>query len=76
MRIRMGRLSDAIVEAILASGQSPAAIAKGAGLARSQLSRLLNGELGPSADSIERLADYLGLCITIEPKSNSTRKGR
>ena len=76
MLIRMGRLSNAIVEAILASGQSPAAIAKGAGLARSQLSRLLSGERGLSADSIERLAEYLGLRITIEPKGKSDRKGR
>lgn len=44
-------------------------------MARSQLSRLLSGERGMSADTIERLADYLGLQITIEPKGKTT-KGR
>ncbi len=58
-----------------ASDQTPYAIAKGAGVARSQLSRLMSGERGLNTDTIERLADYLGLQITIEPKSKTT-KGR
>jgi transcriptional regulator with XRE-family HTH domain len=44
-------------------------------VARSQLSRLLSGERGIRVDTLERLADYLGLRITIEPKGK-TRKGR
>ena len=72
----MGTLNETIAEAIRASEETPYAIAKGAGVARSQLSRLLSGERGLSADTIERLADYLGLRITIEPKSKSNRKGR
>lgn len=44
-------------------------------MARSQLSRLLSGERGLSADTIERLADYLGLQIRIEP-SGKAAKGR
>lgn len=71
----MGRLTKAIEETIRASRESPAAIAKGAGVARSQLSRLLSGERGLSADTIERLADYLGLQIRIEP-SGKAAKGR
>lgn len=71
----MARLNDAIREAIRASNETPYAIAKGSGVARSQLSRLLSGESGLSVESIERLADYLGLRITIEPKGK-TRKGR
>lgn len=58
-----------------ANEQAPGAIAKGAGVARSQLSRLLSGERGLNTDTIERLADYLGLKITIEPK-NKTKKER
>ena len=58
-----------------ASEQTPYAIAKGAGVARSQLSRLLSGESGMTVDTIERLADYLGLRIKIEPK-DKTAKGR
>jgi plasmid maintenance system antidote protein VapI len=39
------------------------------------LSRLLSGKRGLSTDTIERLADYLGLRITIKPK-DKTRKER
>ncbi len=73
--MNMARLTDAIRAAIRASDQTPYAIAKGAGVARSQLSRLLSGEAGMSVDTLERLADYLDLRITIEPKSKS-RKAR
>jgi transcriptional regulator with XRE-family HTH domain len=71
----MGQLTKAIAAAVKTSNQTPYAIAKGAGLARSQLSRLLSGERGMSTETIERLADYLGLQITIEPKTKTT-KGR
>ncbi len=71
----MGLLTDAITAAVKASNESPYAIAKGAGVARSQLSRMMRGESGMNAESIERLADYLGLRITIEPKGKTT-KGR
>ena len=71
----MGQLTKAIAAAVKASNQTPYAIAKGAGVARSQLSRLLSGERGMTTDTIERLADYLGLRITIEPKGKTT-KGR
>ncbi len=71
----MGQLTKAIAAAVKASDQTPYAIAKGASVARSQLSRLLSGERGMNTDTIERLADYLGLRITIEPKGKPT-KGR
>ena len=71
----MGQLTKAIAAAVKASDQTPYAIAKGAGVARSQLSRMMRGESGMTADTIERLADYLGLRITIEPKGK-TRKGQ
>ena len=71
----MGQLTKAIAAAIKASDETPYAIAEGAGVARSQLSRMMRGESGMTADTIERLADYLGLRITIEPKGKTT-KGR
>lgn len=73
--LRMAKLTNEIRAAVKASDQTPYAIAKGAGVARSQLSRLLSGESGMTVDTIERLADYLGLQITIEPKAK-TRKER
>lgn len=69
----MGQLTKAIAAAVKASDQTPYAIAKGAGVARSQLSRMMRGESGMTADTIERLADYLGLRITIEPKGKTTK---
>lgn len=71
----MGQLTQAIVAAIKASNETPGAIAKGSGVARSQLSRLLSGERGLNTESIEKLAAYLGLQITIGPKPKA-RKGR
>jgi len=71
----MGQLTKAIAAAVKASDQTPYAIAKGAGVARSQLSRLMSGERGLNSETIELLADYLELQITIEPKRKTT-KGR
>lgn len=71
----MDQLTKAMAAAVKASDETPYAIAKGAKVARSQLSRLLSGERGLSVATIERLADYLGLRITIEPKGKA-RKGR
>lgn len=59
-----------------ASDQTPYAIAKGANVARSQLSRLLSGESGMTVETIERLANYLGLEILIRPKSDRMSKGK
>jgi transcriptional regulator with XRE-family HTH domain len=70
----MGQLTRAIVKAIEASDENPSSIAKGAGVARSQLSRLLSGKRGLNAETIERLAKYLRLEIVIRPRR--TRKGR
>ena len=64
----VGKLTDAIAQAITDSDETPAEIARGSGIAKSQLSRLLSGERGLSADAIERLAEYLGLEIVIRPR--------
>ena len=71
----MAKLTNAIRAAVKASDQTPYAIAKGANVARSQLSRLLSGESGMTVDTLERLADFLGLRITIAPKGKA-RKDR
>ena len=67
----MARLTTRLAAIIKSSDRTPYAIAEGAGVARSQLSRLLNGTRGLSPDTIERLADYLGYRITIERKHAS-----
>jgi len=48
--------------------ETPYAIAKGADVNRSQLSRLLSGEGGLSMESAERLAEYLGIEIIVQAK--------
>jgi len=68
----MSRLTETIRKAIRGHDQTAGAIAKGAGVARSQLSRLLSGERGLSIETAERLAAYLGLEIIVRPK---TKKG-
>ncbi len=70
----MGLLTDAITAAVKASDETPYSIARGAGVARSQLSRMMRGQSGMTADSIERLAEYLGLQITIAPKEKKRGK--
>ena len=70
----MGQLTDAITAAVKASNETPGAIAKGAGVARSQLSRMMRGKSGMNSETIEQLADYLGLEIVIRAKR--TRKER
>lgn len=64
----MPALFDSLRQAIHESEQSRYQIAKGSGIAASQLARLANGQRGLSVESAERLADYLGLQITIKPK--------
>ena len=69
----MGQLTKAIAAAVRASDETPYAIAKGAGVARSQLSRMMRGESGMNADTIERLADYLGLELVVRRKREKSR---
>lgn len=57
----MAELLDAIRREIETSGQTRYRIAQGSGVSAGQLSRLVNGERGLSVDSLERLAEYLGL---------------
>jgi transcriptional regulator with XRE-family HTH domain len=70
----MQPLLDQLVRAIEESGQTRYQIAKGSGVAQSQLSRLVHGENEMSVSNIERIAEYLGLEITLRPKR--ARKGK
>ena len=71
----MGRILDAICEAIEASDKTRYRIAKDTGISQPQLSRLMTGERGLSIDALERLADYLGSEIVMRPKRRR-RKGK
>lgn len=72
----VAKLLEVIRRAIEASGKTRYRIAQDTGILQSHLSRLMRGDAGLSVDSVERLADYLGLEITIRPKRGRSRKGR
>ncbi len=72
----MTNVLDSLRRAIEASVETPYAIAKGSGVNKSQLSRLLSGERGLSIESAERLADYLGLEIILRPKRRKRKAGK
>ena len=70
----MAQTLDQLRKAIEASGLNRHRIAQDTGISESALSRLFSGERGLSIESIEILADYLGLEVTLRPKRQ--RKGR
>jgi len=70
----MSQILDSIKAAIQASDESLNHIAHETGVSVSALSRLMSGERGLSVESVEAVAEYLGLEISIRPKR--LRKGR
>ena len=70
----MSRILTAIRAAIEASDESRHAIARGAGVNPSQLSRLMSGERGLSIEGVEAVADYVGLEIIVRPKVRARKR--
>lgn len=70
----MSEILSAIRQAIEASPKSRYRIAEETRISESALSRLISGERGLSVESVEKLAEYLGLEIVIRPKRR--RKNR
>ena len=70
----MAKLVDAMRQAVETSGKTRYRIAKESGVSAGQLSRLVSGERGMTVDTIERLAEYLGLEIRIAPKEKKRGK--
>ena len=70
----MDQVLEQIRRAIRAGKKTRYRIAKETGIPESQLSRLMSGEKGLSIESLERLADCLGLHVVVRPKKR--RKGR
>lgn len=66
------KLSDQIRQAVEGCGQTRYAIAKTTGIDQSTLSRFVSGERGLPMQTLDRLADYLELSITM--KSQRRRK--
>jgi transcriptional regulator with XRE-family HTH domain len=72
----VSRILEQIRKAIEASDKTRYRLSKETGIAQSQLSRLMSGQEGLSYDRLERLADALGLEITICPAKGKTDKSK
>ncbi|MEL7485047.1 MAG: helix-turn-helix transcriptional regulator [Planctomycetota bacterium] len=70
----MSELLDKLRTEVEARPESRRQISLASGVAESQLSRFASGDSGLGIDSIERLADYLGLEIVLRKKAK--RRGR
>jgi len=72
----MASLLNTMRDAIRNSEQSRYRISRETGIAESVLSRFMSGETGLSVETIERLANYLGLEVVVRSKrARGTRKG-
>ena len=70
----MATVIDEIRNAIKQCGRTRYAISKATGISQSQLSRLMSQKAGLSIESLEALAENLGLEIVVRPKG--PRKGK
>ena len=64
----MGKIFPALRRAIKESKVSRYRIAMDLGIDQGLLSRFMKAETGLAVDTVEKIADYLGLKITFEPK--------
>jgi transcriptional regulator with XRE-family HTH domain len=75
MKSKRTKLSDQVRRAIDASGKSRYRICKEAAIGQPTLSRFMHGIAGLSIESLDRLADCLGLNITMDNRPHK-QKGR
>ena len=69
-------ISDQLREAILNAEISRYRLAKLTGLSEAALSRFVNGVMGLSLDSIDKIGECLGLEITTKRRKPRKRKGK
>ena len=72
---RRAKLSDQIRRAVDDCGQTRYRISKETGIDQSTLSRFMSGERGLPMRTLDKLADYLDLNITVG-KGRKSRKSR
>ena len=71
------KLSDQLRQILLDSGLTRYAIAKQSGVTQASLSRFASGERGLTTDSLDALADTLGLeLVAKRPAKGKARKGK
>ena len=64
------RFSDQVRDAVDASGMSRYRICREIGLSQPTMSRFMAGKSGLSMDSLDRLADLLGLAVVRKPEAS------
>lgn len=72
--MRMGRIFEALRQAIKNSKASRYRIGKELGIDQSVLSRFMSGEIGLTVANVERIADYLGMEIILRSKAKKGNK--
>jgi transcriptional regulator with XRE-family HTH domain len=70
----MGRIFQALRQAIKESKVSRYRIGKDLGIDQSVLSRFMSGEIGLTVTNVEMIAEYLGLEIIVRPKAKKGKK--
>jgi antitoxin component HigA of HigAB toxin-antitoxin module len=70
----MAELLNMMRKAMESSGQSRYRISKETGIAESVLSRFMSAKTALTVETVERLADYLGLEIVLRPKRRTRTK--
>ncbi len=75
MSKRRAKLSDQIRRAVDDCGRTRYRISMETGISQSTLSRFMSGERGLPTDTLDKLADYLDLNITVG-KGRKPRKSR
>ena len=69
----MSKIIERIRRAVDASGKTRYRLSKESGVSEAQLSRLMSGKRGLSVDTVERLAQCLGLEIKIRCRQRKDR---
>lgn len=73
------RISEQLRHAIEQCGESRYRLSKETGVSQSILSRFINGEMGLNLENIDRLCEYLGARLVVDPKPRPqriTKKGK
>jgi len=70
------RLSDQLRRIIAESGLSRYELARRSGVEQSALSRFVNGQRGLTTESLDRLAEALGLELTVKRPARKRKKDR
>ncbi|MBS3734003.1 MAG: helix-turn-helix transcriptional regulator [Phycisphaerae bacterium] len=69
-------ISNALRKAIRASGLTRYRISKESGVDQAALSRFMAGKTGLTSDTLDRLADILGLELRTRPEHAAGKKGQ